>query len=74
MTTKESTRAVELVGDSPELIAFAMLRSIIQVQQVREKDAVLDKAWLLENYAECLAVVKGEKPAAKPTRRAKAGE
>lgn len=61
MTTKDGTpRGVELVGDSPELIAFVILKSIIQVSQAQDRNAVFDKEWLLENYADCLAVVKGQ--------------
>jgi hypothetical protein len=58
---QKDTRAVELVGDSPELIAFVILKSIIQVTQARDRQAVFDKEWLLSNYAECLDTVRGNR-------------
>jgi hypothetical protein len=78
MIQRDNTpRAVELMGDSPELIAFVILKSIIQVEQARDRNVVLDKEWLLSNYADCLAAVKGEYVAkeglAKGRRPAKQG-
>jgi hypothetical protein len=81
---QKDTRAVELVGDSPELIAFVILKSIIQVTQARDRQVVFDKEWLLSNYAECLETVRGNrgtspkiplgvaKPLVPPARSAKA--
>jgi hypothetical protein len=72
MIQRDNTpRAVELMGDSPELIAFVILKSIIQVEQARDRNAILDKEWLLSNYADCLAAVKGEYAPKETTGRAR---
>jgi hypothetical protein len=47
-----------LVGDSPELIAFALLRSLAQIEQ-KQPNFTIDRRWLLDAYAECLRAVKG---------------
>ncbi len=63
------SRPVNLEGDSPEVVAFALLRYLAQLEQgsARETGVVFDREWLLDAYADCLAAVKGD-------RRATAGE
>ena len=58
-----SSRPVNLEGDSPEVVAFALLRYLAQLEQarVRETGVVFDREWLLDAYADCLAAVKGER-------------
>lgn len=67
---------VDISGDSPELIAFVLLKSIVQVEQSRQQAHVFEKDWLLDTYAECLAAVQGKRvpadPAAKPRATKKA--
>lgn len=57
------TRSVDLNGDSPELIAFALLRTIAQIeQQEAGKDlSRFNREWLLDAYAECLEAVQGRR-------------
>jgi hypothetical protein len=67
-----SARLVELAGDSPEVVAFALLRQLVHLEQGASKDrSRIDRAWLLDTYAECLEAVKGERRsrAAKPVGR-----
>jgi hypothetical protein len=52
---------VDITGDSPELIAFVLLKSIVQVEQSRQEPHVFEKAWLLDTYAECLEAVQGKR-------------
>lgn len=52
---------VDISGDSPELIAFVLLKSIVQVEQSRQQPHVFEKDWLLDTYAECLAAVQGKR-------------
>lgn len=61
-----SGRAVNLQGDSPELVAFALLRYLAQLEQARvpETGVVFDREWLLVAYADCLNAVKGQSPIA----------
>ena len=65
-------KPIELVGDSPEIVALALLR---QVAQVEDKSVMeIDRGWLLDTYSECLAAVRGERsagarPAASKGRR-----
>jgi hypothetical protein len=59
-STDTPSRALDLVGDSPELVAFGLLRSIVQLEQ-KQAAAKIDRAWLLDAYAECLAAVKGNR-------------
>ncbi len=61
-----STRPVSLEGDSPEVVAFALLRYLAQLEQplARQSGVVFDREWLLDAYADCLAAVKGERVAA----------
>lgn len=66
---QRDNRAVELQGDSPELIAFVLLKNIIQMEQARNRKSDFDKVWLLGTYAECLSAVKGDKPAASASAR-----
>ncbi len=63
------SRPVSLQGDSPEVVAFALLRYLAQLEQgrARETGVVFNREWLLDAYADCLAAVKGD-------RRAVAGE
>jgi hypothetical protein len=52
---------IELVGDSPEIVALALLRQLAQLEQ-QELDPTqvsFDRNWLLNAYAECLAAVRG---------------
>ena len=59
---------VDISGDSPELIAFVLLKSIVQVEQSRQQPHVFEKDWLLDTYAECLAAVQGKRtPSDSPT-------
>jgi hypothetical protein len=56
-------RPVNLEGDSPEVVAFALLRYLAQLEQPRasETGTVFDREWLLDAYADCLEAVKGER-------------
>lgn len=63
-------RGVELEGDSPELIAFVLLKNIVQLEQSKQNAAVFDKAWLLDTYSECLDAVQGRRTAPAPARAA----
>ncbi len=72
------SRPVNLQGDSPEVVAFALLRYLAQLEQTnaRQTGVVFDRDWLLDAYADCLDAVKGNRPAAEasqpvPTRPAK---
>ncbi|WP_404295207.1 hypothetical protein ACD578_27650 (plasmid) [Microvirga sp. RSM25] len=58
-----SSRAVNLEGDSPEVVAFALLRYLAQLEheQTRETGVVFDREWLLDAYADCLDAVKGNR-------------
>ena len=58
------TRAVDLQGDSPELVAFALLRYLAQLEQPRAANEGIDfnREWLLDAYAECLEAVRGLRP------------
>jgi len=58
--TAVSTRPVDLAGDSPELIAFALLRYLAQLEQ-QDGNVEFDRAWMLDAYAECLAAVQGKR-------------
>ncbi|MEJ8572051.1 hypothetical protein [Microbaculum marinum] len=51
------SRAIELVGDSPELVALALLRQIAHIEG--KSTAAVDRKWILETYSECLDVVRG---------------
>ena len=59
---QRDARHIELVGDSPELVSFALLRSIIQLEAQQSPQTSFDKDWLLATYAECLSVVRGDSP------------
>lgn len=63
---------VDISGDSPELIAFVLLKSIVQVEQSRQEPHVFEKDWLLDTYAECLAAVQGKRAPAEPASKARA--
>lgn len=56
-----STRPVDLAGDSPELIAFALLRYLAQLEQQQEDSVSFDRDWMLDAYAECLEAVQGKR-------------
>src|SRR5882672_4533814 len=59
------SRVIELVGDSPEIVALALLRQLAQLEQ-QELDATqanFDRNWLLNAYAECLTAVRGQRQA-----------
>jgi hypothetical protein len=47
-------------------VAFALLRYLAQLEQgsARQTGVVFDREWLLDAYADCLAAVKGDRPAA----------
>jgi hypothetical protein len=56
-------RPVNLEGDSPEVVAFALLRYLAQLEQgtARQTGTVFDRDWMLDAYAECLEAVKGNR-------------
>jgi len=56
-----SSRPVDLGGDSPELIAFALLRYLAQLEQQQDDTINFDRAWMLDAYAECLEAVQGKR-------------
>jgi hypothetical protein len=60
------SRPVSLEGDSPEVVAFALLRYLAQLEQASasKTGVVFDRAWLLDAYADCLDAVKGNRSAA----------
>lgn len=62
------SRPVNLQGDSPELVAFALLRYLAQLEQARasQTGVVFDRDWLLDAYADCLEAVKGNRSEAAP--------
>ena len=60
-STAVSTRPVDIAGDSPELIAFALLRYLAQLEQ-QDGSVEFDRAWMLDAYAECLEAVQGKRP------------
>ena len=52
-------KAVDLAGDSPELIAFALLRYLAQLEQQND-DIVFDRAWMLDGCgAWCVTTTVG---------------
>ena len=55
-----ASRPIDLAGDSPELIAFALLRYLAQLEQQEGRDT-FDRAWMLDAYAECLEAVNGKR-------------
>ncbi|RJF86445.1 hypothetical protein D3874_04895 [Oleomonas cavernae] len=68
-------RPLDLSGDSPELIAFGLLRYLAQLEQQESRQAgmtkTFDRKWMLDAYAECLEAAKGQRklsvePAAVP--------
>ncbi len=62
-------RPLDLAGDGPELVAFALLRYLAQLEQ-RDADMVFDRAWLLDAYAECLEAVQGKRAPKMPASKA----
>lgn len=58
--TGVGTRPIDLHGDSPQLIAFALLRYLAQLEQQGGRDT-FDRAWMLDAYAECLEAVNGKR-------------
>ena len=63
-TSVGSSRPIDLAGDSPELIAFALLRYLAQIEQ-HDDSITFDRAWMLDAYAECLSAVQGKRQTAK---------
>lgn len=61
-----SSKAVNLEGDSPEVVAFALLRYLAQLEQAQasQTGVVFDREWLLDAYADCLGAVKGHRTSA----------
>lgn len=55
-----SGRPVNLEGDSPELVAFALLRYLAQLEQ-GQSGISFDREWLLDAYTDCLQAVKGQR-------------
>lgn len=62
-------KAVDLAGDSPELIAFALLRYLAQLEQQND-DIVFDRAWMLDAYAECLEAAQRKRVGKAPEEKA----
>lgn len=60
---ESGSRFVSLAGDSPELVAFALLRYLAQLEEQAwdTKRPDFDRAWLLDAYAACLEAVRGER-------------
>ena len=60
-----AARVVDLTGESPELVAFVLLRYLAQIERAASRTAAtpqnFDRKWLLDAYAECLEAVKGER-------------
>jgi hypothetical protein len=54
------SRVIELVGDSPEIVALALLRQLEQ-QELDPTQVNFDRNWLLNAYAECLTAVRGQR-------------
>ncbi len=54
------SRPVDIAGDSPELIAFALLRYLAQLEQ-QDDTITFDRGWMLDAYAECLEAVQGKR-------------
>jgi hypothetical protein len=70
-TSRGGGGGVDISGDSPELIAFVLLKSIVQVEQSRQQPHVFEKEWLLDTYAECLEAVHGKRTPSAPDAAAK---
>lgn len=60
-----ANRPLDLTGDSPELVAFGLLRYLAQIEQQESRSAglprVFDRKWMLDAYAECLEAAKGQR-------------
>ena len=54
-------RPLELSGDSPELVAFALLRYLAQLEQQQDERIVFDRTWMLDAYADCLEAAQGKR-------------
>lgn len=67
--TGVGTRPIDLAGDSPELIAFALLRYLAQIEN-QDDDIKFDRDWMLDAYAECLEAVNGKRSPLKSTAKA----
>lgn len=63
--TGSGNRPLDLTGDSPEIIAFGLLRYLAQLEQQEARDAgvpkTFDRKWMLDAYAECLEAAKGQR-------------
>jgi hypothetical protein len=70
-----SNRPVNLQGDSPELVAFALLRYLAQLEQARSRETgvVFDRDWMLDAYADCLDAVKGNRAVSEAAEASTAG-
>lgn len=56
-----NSRPLDLIGDSPEIVAFGLLRYVAQVEQRSGTPLTVNRAWVLDAYAECLEAVKGNR-------------
>lgn len=55
---------IEIEGDSEAAVALALLRLVAEAEGHLGEDGALegvDKAWVLDTYAECLAAAYGER-------------
>jgi hypothetical protein len=55
---------------TPEAVALALVNAIKRMENKRfvsQDNPAEDRKWLLETYAECLALVKGERTRSGPT-------
>jgi hypothetical protein len=58
---RSGSRAIDLIGDSPELVALGLLRQLAQIEHPAQNPSQLDRKWLLDAYAECLEAVQGKR-------------
>lgn len=73
-----ANRPLDLTGDSPEIVAFGLLRYLAQIEQQEARQSgiprLFDRKWMLDAYAECLEAAKGQrvlgKESAAPTATA----
>ena len=55
---------IDIEGDSAEAVALALLRLVAKAEGKLDKDGDLegvDRAWILDTYAECLQAVDGDR-------------
>ncbi|MFZ2868636.1 hypothetical protein [Zavarzinia sp.] len=71
-----ANRPLDLTGDSPELVAFGLLRYLAQIEQQEARQSstakTFDRKWMLDAYAECLEAAKGQRVVGAGARTAKA--